>query len=540
MGCCVLKDMHRTVNSKELAWKVSVLSSRGQLRDPGSHGSSGSRRRECILLATKASHHHSAVIGTWPNEETRENRTMFASNHSCMIHGVRRMIPRNSQYGSLLLMRSYAPMHHDGTADMGLVLEKTLVYETGAFQKLPMVAPAKETIDSAVRKSSRLGANNKLKNEAAKARNQAARQLDSLMKEIVGPLRNYERGFPHPSELHPFERALMDLTVGSSKYESALARVIALRKAAVEVAKGFATRASKAANKREALSLRDEGYERITAVYDRGSAAVEELKEIAKSLRRLPVVDPDLPTVALVGAPNVGKSSLVQLLSSGLPEIQNYPFTTRNIKMGHFYVKGRRHQVTDTPGLLNRLDEDRNAMERLTLASLEHLPTAVLFVADLTEECGTSVKDQWAIRCELKRKFPDKPWIDVISKSDLLEEELDEVDEILKLQENATVPNVQKCMDYAMAVPDALRISSITGAGIDNLKMDMLKMIDRFYSLQQKDETIEGDRVDTNNIESLDLMDDEENPDTYTEDSEYASDSDHEVVELPTSRRKKW
>ncbi len=37
-------------------------------------------------------------------------------------------------------------------------------------------------------------------------------------------------------------------------------------------------------------------------------------------------------------------------------------------------------------------------MERLTLASLQHLPTAVLFVADLTGECGTTVADQWAIR----------------------------------------------------------------------------------------------------------------------------------------------
>ena len=66
---------------------------------------------------------------------------------------------------------------------------------------------------------------------------------------------------------------------------------------------------------------------------------------MAKALRRLPVVDPALPTVALVGAPNVGKSSLVQLLSSGLPEVCDYPFTTRSIKMGHFYVEGRRHQV---------------------------------------------------------------------------------------------------------------------------------------------------------------------------------------------------
>ena len=46
-----------------------------------------------------------------------------------------------------------------------------------------------------------------------------------------------------------------------------------------------------------------------------------------------------------MGAPNVGKSSLVQSLSSGLPEICDYPFTTRSIKMGHFYVNGRRHQA---------------------------------------------------------------------------------------------------------------------------------------------------------------------------------------------------
>ena len=77
---------------------------------------------------------------------------------------------------------------------------------------------------------------------------------------------------------------------------------------------------------------------------------MDELKDVAKSLRRLPVVEPELPTVALVGAPNVGKSSLVQLLSSGLPEVQNYPFTTRSIKMGHFYVAGRRHQVTGEAG----------------------------------------------------------------------------------------------------------------------------------------------------------------------------------------------
>lgn len=38
--------------------------------------------------------------------------------------------------------------------------------------------------------------------------------------------------------------------------------------------------------------------------------------------------------------------------------------------------------------------EDRNNLEKLTLAVLSHLPTAILYVHDLSGECGTSPSDQ--------------------------------------------------------------------------------------------------------------------------------------------------
>lgn len=41
---------------------------------------------------------------------------------------------------------------------------------------------------------------------------------------------------------------------------------------------------------------------------------------------------------------------LLQVLSSGTPEVCNYPFTTRSIKMGHFYLDGRKHQVRSGVG----------------------------------------------------------------------------------------------------------------------------------------------------------------------------------------------
>ena len=69
-------------------------------------------------------------------------------------------------------------------------------------------------------------------------------------------------------------------------------------------------------------------------------------------------------------------------------------------------------------------------MEQLTIASLEHLPTAALFVFDLTEGCGCSVQEQWLIRAELLQRFPHKLWIDVVTKCDVLEEEIDYADEL--------------------------------------------------------------------------------------------------------------
>ena len=76
--------------------------------------------------------------------------------------------------------------------------------------------------------------------DAQKARKRAAQQLDALTKELCGPLGAYVRGFPPPARLHPFERALLDLTVGTAPYERALARIDALRKGLLELGKGHA------------------------------------------------------------------------------------------------------------------------------------------------------------------------------------------------------------------------------------------------------------------------------------------------------------
>ena len=288
-----------------------------------------------------------------------------------------------------------------------------------------MVAPADEHLGSAVKRAGKVQAAKGLRSEAQKARSLVAKRLDALTKELTVPLGVYVKGFPALDRLHPFERTLVELTLGAGVYERALERVNRLRIRLLEQGKRYAGQAKGTGSKKEALSLLETGSAALEQMYRKDAAAVDKLKYVAMALRRLPVVELDVPTVALVGAPNVGKSSLVQFLSSGKPEINNYPFTTKGIKMGHFFVEDRRHQVTDTPGLLPRSSEARNSIEALTIASLEHLPTAVLFVLDLTGESGTLVEDQLSIRAELKGRFGDKAWLDVVSKKDLLDIALD-------------------------------------------------------------------------------------------------------------------
>ncbi|XP_044503496.1 nucleolar GTP-binding protein 1 [Mangifera indica] len=294
------------------------------------------------------------------------------------------------------------------------------IESVGAFQKLPLVMPSVDILFSALRKAKRVSPTKGIANIAKRERNRAAKQLDALMKELAVPLRNYLQNFPNKNFLHPYERSLIELTLGDGIYEEVLNKVDALRKKVVSVGKEHASLCAKSLSKREAGERLSEGMERLEEIFNREGKAVDDLLNIAKTLRAMPVVDLEMPTLCLVGAPNVGKSSLVRVLSTGKPEVCNYPFTTRGILMGHITLSYQHFQVTDTPGLLRRSDDDRNNLEKLTLAVLSHLPTAILFVHDLSGECGTSPSDQFKIYKEIKERFRDHLWIDVVSKCDLL------------------------------------------------------------------------------------------------------------------------
>ena len=208
-----------------------------------------------------------------------------------------------------------------------------------------------------------------------------------------------------------------------------------------------------------ATELMEAGMDAVRDTFEEGRDEFLEFITTAQRLRRLPRPNTEEPVLVLVGMPNVGKSSLVSATSTGTPEINDYPFTTRRLKMGHVIGQtGYRYQVMDTPGVLDRAEDERNPMEGLTLAAVEHLPSAVVYVMDLSGSCGplSAPLLQLAVREQIRERYPGRPWIDVRSKSDL-----------------PLAPEV----DPAAIPGGCLEVSVLDGTGVEELRRQLALLV---------------------------------------------------------------
>ena len=174
------------------------------------------------------------------------------------------------------------------------------------------------------------------------------------------------------------------------------------------------------------------------------------LGEARDVLRKLPSTDPFEPCIVVAGSPNVGKSALISALSSGERQVASYPFTTKQIHLGHFTHRRRVYQMVDTPGLLDRPMVDRNQIEMQAIAALEHLGDVLVFLVDRTSEATTPIEEQENLLREVRGLISERTILVVSSKSDL---------------EDST------------NVDDDARISSHTGEGLDELRSQLIEMI---------------------------------------------------------------
>ena len=145
-----------------------------------------------------------------------------------------------------------------------------------------------------------------------------------------------------------------------------------------------------------------------------------------------------LPLAVLYGAPNAGKSSLVNaLLGEDRVLVSNVPGTTRDFVEVRLFLDGGEIRLVDTAGIAERATDELDALSmKKSREILEEADLKILVVDGSDERTG----------CALQTKDERKPDFVVYSKSDLRD---------------------------SNKKTDALQVSSKTGEGLDELKRSM-------------------------------------------------------------------
>ena len=140
-----------------------------------------------------------------------------------------------------------------------------------------------------------------------------------------------------------------------------------------------------------------------------------------------------LADVGLVGFPNVGKSTLLSVVSKAHPKIANYHFTTLYPNLGVVYVdEGVSFVMADIPGIIEGASEGAG----LGHDFLRHVDRCrlLIHVVDVSGSEGRDpVEDFDAINAELRQYSPDlaeRPQIVAANKADILPPDSDNLERL--------------------------------------------------------------------------------------------------------------
>ena len=292
------------------------------------------------------------------------------------------------------------------------------------LQEIKNIATSEELIDRALRRASKV--EEKVRNADYRARLTAVRKIHSVADNLANPMISYVKAFPSFDIIHPFDREIIDLTVGVDMLKKSLGAVDWARKEVLMISTKYVPKARARKSAENTMKIMSEAYTKMTNVVRQISKNLDFLISARSIFRNLPNVDTESPVAVFAGAPNVGKSSLIGSVSTGKPEVKSYPFTTKAVSLGHITKKYTVLQVMDTPGLLDRSDLERNDMEKQGIAAFDYLEPIIVFLTDLTGTSGYSIEMQTNLRDELRLRYPKCEWIDVFSKKDLdFEDEID-------------------------------------------------------------------------------------------------------------------
>ncbi len=283
--------------------------------------------------------------------------------------------------------------------------------------RITTVLNADQLIDKAFLKASKVTKSGK--GHLEKVKNTNVAKLNTVSKAIETTLKRYEKEFPSFENLPPFYQEVIDIMLDTDRLKKSLGAMNWARRRVKRVLMEASREASRASDTQTMDSIRKKAYARTVSFLKQIDDDLVFLQDARSKLNSLPDIGTDIPTAVIAGYPNVGKSMLVSKLSTGKPKVAVYPFTTQEVGIGHFMVGSYKCQLIDTPGLLDRVEEERNEIEMQAVSALKHLANIIIYVYDPSGTCGYPLEDQITLAQDIKESFPDVSIIEVANKSDL-------------------------------------------------------------------------------------------------------------------------
>jgi nucleolar GTP-binding protein len=280
------------------------------------------------------------------------------------------------------------------------------------FERIRTVPTADELLDKAYSRAARAG-RGKIK-EVTDRRELEESMLLTAGNIIADNLRGVVNDWPNLDELSGFYRDVANILVGVERLKMALASLGWAASKVKELSRKYVGIMRKS---EDPVAVRKQAYGRMSSIVYDVDEALRFLNDARNRLRDLPDIKEE-PTIVVAGYPNVGKSSFVANTTGARPEIAQYPFTTKNVTIGHFVYRRRRYQVIDTPGLLDRPLKERNDIERQAIAALTNVGDVILFIIDPSETCGYSLDEQYSLLGEIRR-FVKMPVLVAANKVDV-------------------------------------------------------------------------------------------------------------------------
>ena len=288
------------------------------------------------------------------------------------------------------------------------------------FRKLPIVLTAEQLLERSFKNAKKLQIVDR--NALYKKKKTIIARTESFSQSLISQLEQYVKKFPSIDNLSSFYQDIIDIKIDTNKLKKSLGAVDWARKTCQMIYSKQSRSLKKSGNLDFLMQKQQEIQGRISSVVKQIDKELKFLAEAQKIMKDFPDVQ-DIPTVVIAGYPNVGKSSILRCLSHAKPKVAQYPFTTKEIYVGHIEKKDRyeikRFQIIDTPGLLDRPFSDRNDIEKQALSALKNLADIIVFVIDSSETCGYTLEKQKGLLSQIKKEFKKSSLIIVENKADL-------------------------------------------------------------------------------------------------------------------------